>query len=92
MRTLFERLAVATTLVFVALVVSPDSGTLALGIAVVLLVSAVRSAAAVGCSLEVTVGSRARAHRESLSVTPAPRHPSTAGLPRTRAPSRALAA
>ena len=38
-------------------------------------------------SRTLTVGSRARAHRELLSSLPAPAHPTTAGRPRTRAPS-----
>lgn len=36
---------------------------------------------------ELTVGSRSHQHREVLSSMAAPRHPNTAGRPRTRAPS-----
>lgn len=89
MRALYERLATAATVVIVALAVSQGAPpTLAVaGVAAVLLVSAVLSAAVVVGSLEVTVGSRARAHREAMTGMPEPRHPSTAGLPLTRAPS-----
>lgn len=94
MRVVYERLAVLATAVIVALVVSqgaPPALVIA-GVAAVLLVSAVRRAAIVVGSREVTVGSRARAHREAMTGMPAPRHPSTAGLPLTRAPSEGLAA
>jgi hypothetical protein len=94
MRIVGERLAVLATLVVVTLAISQGTApTLAVaGVAAVLLVAALRSAAVVIGTLEVTVGSRARAHREAMSGMPEPRHPSTAGLPLTRAPSRGLAA
>ncbi|WP_309619308.1 hypothetical protein [Salinibacterium sp.] len=94
MRTLYERLDMMATLVVIALAISQESpqAFVIVGVAAVLLASAVRSAAVVVGSLEVTVGSRARAHREALSGMPAPRHPSTAGLPLTRAPSQGIAA
>ncbi|WP_309615382.1 hypothetical protein [Salinibacterium sp.] len=94
MRTLYERLVMMATLVVIALAISQESPQtfVIVGVAAVLLLSAVRSAAVVVGSLEVTVGSRARAHREALSGMPAPRHPSTAGLPLTRAPSQGIAA
>ena len=94
MRVVHERLAVIATLVMIALAISQDSplSFMVVGVAAALLVSAVRSAAVVVGSLEVTVGLRARAHREAMTGMPEPRHPSTAGLPLTRAPSEGLAA
>ncbi|MCU1527189.1 MAG: hypothetical protein JWP75_952 [Frondihabitans sp.] len=53
---------------------------------------AVRYAALVIGSREMTVGSRSHAHREALSDMPAPSHPRTAGRPRTRAPSQSIPA
>ncbi|MBG6053755.1 xanthosine utilization system XapX-like protein [Salinibacterium sp. CAN_S4] len=93
-RALYEWLAMTATVVIVALAVSQGAPpTLAIaGVAAVLLTSAVLGAAVVIGSLEVTVGSRARAHREAMDGMPEPRHPSTAGLPLTRAPSPRLAA
>lgn len=38
------------------------------------------------------VGARARAQRQATDAQPAPSHPTTAGRPRTRAPSMAVAA
>lgn len=94
MRTVYERLVIVATLVSVALAMSQGSSQslVIVGVATALLVSAVRCAAVVIGSPEVTIGTRARAHREALSGMPAPRHPSTAGLPLTRAPSQGLAA
>ncbi len=40
----------------------------------------------------LTVGARATSHREPLSETPEPSHPSTAGRPLGRAPTPAIAA
>ncbi len=40
----------------------------------------------------ITVGSRARAHRESLAEQAQPSHPTTAGRPRSRAPGAAASA
>lgn len=37
---------------------------------------------------ELTVGARAREHREVLGTLPEPQHPDTDGRPRSRAPSR----
>ncbi|AWB89562.1 hypothetical protein [Homoserinimonas hongtaonis] len=41
---------------------------------------------------EITIGNRAREHRDALSVTPSPQHPDTAGRTRSRAPARQLPA
>ena len=69
---------VSTTVVTAALVIA----TLAIAI----------HAAAVFAVGPQTVGNRATAHAEPLSERPAPSHPSTAGLPLTRAPAEAIAA
>lgn len=94
MRVVHERVAVMATLVMIALGVSQGSplSFVVAGVAAVVLVSAVRSAAVVIGSLEVTVGLRARAHRQAMTGMPEPRHPSTAGLPLARAPSPGFAA
>jgi len=96
-RLLTERLVMLMTLTFVALAVSQGepstllvAGLLAVAVAAVL-VARYASTAVVGH--RVSVGNRAREHRTGLREIPAPRHPNTAGRPRTRAPSRvALAA
>ena len=86
----------AMTLSFLVLVVaqSQPSGLLVVGLATIVVAAALsaRHAAVAIRSLELTVGSRARAHREALSVMPEPRHPGTAGRPRTRAPAQSPAA
>ncbi len=94
LRVAHERLAMLATLVIIALAISQGSpaSLVVAGVAAVLLVAAVRGAAVVIGSIELTVGSRARAHREAMTGMPAPRHPSTAGLPLTRAPSLGFAA
>ncbi|MBC7725278.1 MAG: hypothetical protein H7146_11110 [Burkholderiaceae bacterium] len=99
MRFAHERLVTVVTALFLALTVAQGdhalviAGLAALAIAAIAVTSvAVRSAASVPGRLEIVVGRRAHAHREALSVAPAPQHPSTAGRPRTRAPSGPLAA
>jgi len=64
------------------------AGIAALAVGAVL---AARYAAVVIRSQEITVGDRAREHRQSLVGMPEPQHPDTAGRPRTRAPSGAPA-
>jgi len=93
MRRIQDRLVMIMTLLFVAVAVSQTGSPAALvaGIAAAALAAAVaaRYGGVVVGSREVTVGARAHAHREALSVMPAPQHPATAGRPRTRAPSMA---
>lgn len=93
MNALRQRLVMAMTLSLLAVVVAqPEpSGLLVAGLAAVVVAAALsaRYAAVVVRSRELTVGSRAREHREALSVMPEPRHPDTAGRPRTRAPAQA---
>jgi hypothetical protein len=97
MRALNERMVMVLTVLFVAFALAQGGPTsvLVASIAAVAITAVVagRCAAIVLGSREMTVGARAHAHREALSVMSAPRHPSTAGRPRTRAPARsALAA
>ena len=85
-------LAVAGTLLLaLALSNAPDSAALGAALVIATLALAVHTVAnfTVG---RLTIGRRAIAHAESLSETPAPSHPSTAGLPLTRAPAGATAA
>lgn len=73
-----------------ALAVTTEPSVLVAGVAAVLLIAAI--ATIVVAERELTVGSRARAHREALSGMPAPSHPTTAGRPRTRAPAGVIPA
>jgi hypothetical protein len=96
MSALKQRLVMAMTLSFLVLAFaqSEPSGLLVAGLATVIVAAALsaRYAAVAVRSREITVGSRAREHREALSVMPEPRHPDTAGRPRTRAPARSSTA
>lgn len=96
MRALYGRIVVAMAMLFVAFALAQGGPTslLVTSIAAVAIASivAVRCAATVFGSREMVVGDRAHAHREALSVMPAPSHPCTAGRPRTRAPSQAAQA
>ena len=88
------RLAALFGLALVVLVLADSATTLVAAIGVVALaaVLASRYAAVSIRSHSLTVGSRARAHRESFSSTPEPSHPATPGRTRSRAPSQSLAA
>jgi hypothetical protein len=94
--TVVHRLGLLLTALTMVLAVSQGTSQTALvaTIAAVALagVLAVRGAALVTGSRTITVGSRARAHREELTSAPAPSHPSTEGRPRTRAPSLSVQA
>ena len=90
MRILQERLIALTAVLFLALALSTQPTAVVASIAAVLIIAAV--AALVTGSRELTVGSRAHAHRDALTTQPSPAHPSTAGRPRTRAPSMAVPA
>lgn len=100
MRTLHARLAVLAAVLFVALSLSTGApSNLALagvvvlpGVVLLLAAAVVRAASAVVGAGVVTVGARARAHREALSEMPEPRHPATAGRPMARAPGMTAAA
>lgn len=96
MRSHLTRLAILAGVVLVAVLPSISAGSTAgialTGLSVLLAVAVLRVAVTVGSPAEVTVGQRARAHREVLSEMAAPRHPSTAGRPMPRAPGIGVAA
>jgi disulfide bond formation protein DsbB len=87
---MLERLAALAAVLFFALALASEPSMLVVGVAAALLV-AVLATRVVG-ERELTVGARAHAHREAMSTLPAPAHPSTAGRPRTRAPSMVVPA
>jgi hypothetical protein len=93
---ILERIVMVMTVSFLVLSVAQTEPTSAVfaGIAAIALcaVLAARYAAVVIRSREITVGQRARQHRQSLVGMPEPQHPDTDGRPRTRAPSRVTAA
>jgi hypothetical protein len=79
------------TLALVALAVGPTASAsgIAAGIAVIA-IGMLLGARYAGVSIhsrELTIGDRARQHRESLADVAAPRHPSTPGRRRSRAPT-----
>ena len=101
MRALHTRLVMFLTLSVVALVVAQTAtgqgqpgALLAAGLGAVLLAAllAARYSSAMVRTRVITVGSRARAHRQSLFETPEPSHPGTEGRIRARAPGRSSAA
>jgi len=93
-RSILERLALLAAITFGVLLVTDASAALLAAIAAVAVVALVgsRYAAVSIRSRSITVGARARAHRESLTSLPAPSHPDTAGRTRSRAPSQSIAA
>ena len=104
MRTLVTRLAVLAGVVLGAGLISTSSITGAssitegatiaalAGFAALLAIAVLRAAVRVANPHVVTVGARAREHREALSEIAAPRHPTTAGRPLARAPGFVAAA
>lgn len=73
--------------------ISEGATALALaGFAALLAIAVLRAAVRVANPHVVTVGARAREHREALSEMAAPRHPTTAGRPLARAPGFVAAA
>lgn len=89
MRSLLRTLTLIASVVVVALVASQaaTASTVAVSVAATLLVVALAAVAGTVGARVVTVGSRAREHRESLTSMPEPAHPDTAGRTRARAPS-----
>jgi len=69
----------------------PDASAATAALALAALALAVHACAQLS-PRSTRVGARARAHAEPLSETPAPSHPTTAGRPLGRAPTRAIAA
>ena len=92
MRQLREHLAALAAVLFLALALTHVGSPALIIASVATLILMAAAAAVVTGSHTLTVGARAHAHREALSTLPAPAHPSTAGRPRTRAPSRAVPA
>ena len=95
MRALITWLVAVATLSLVTLGVAPGEPSTAVVTGVVVLAGAVllasRYLAVLIVAFTLTVGSRARQHEEVLTRIAAPRHPNTAGRPRTRAPARSVA-
>jgi disulfide bond formation protein DsbB len=96
MRWWEQRVVMLMTFVFLALAVAQggSAASVATGIAVIAvgMLLAARSVGVAVTSRELTIGARARQHRESLSDVAAPRHPLTPGRPKSRAPSEAFSA
>jgi len=69
----------------------PDASAATAALAIAALALAVHACARIAPA-RLMVGSRALAHAEPLSETPAPSHPTTAGRPLGRAPTFAIAA
>jgi hypothetical protein len=95
-----QRLVISMTVLFLATylsaaaLVSTGPASLAVTGLAMLAIAALagaRYAAVVIRSREISVGGRAREHRDVVSMVPAPQHPSTPGRPRTRAPSLSAA-
>lgn len=90
MRILLERVTALAAVLFLALALTTEPSVIIASVAAVILIAAI--ATLVVGARAITVGGRAHAHREALSSMPAPAHPTTAGRPRTRAPSIEVAA
>lgn len=92
-----ERLVMLMTVTFLVLAVAQSAqpstvlfaGVVAMAAGMLLLA---HYSAVIVSRQSITVGGRSREHREPLSEMPAPRHPDTAGRPRTRAPSQSPSA
>ncbi len=95
MRLLVTWLVAAATLSLVTLASVPAEPSTVIVTSVVVLTGAVllasRYLAVLIVAVTLTVGSRAHQHGEVLTRIAAPRHPNTAGRPRTRAPARSVA-
>ncbi|MCY7412887.1 MAG: DUF6412 domain-containing protein [Salinibacterium sp.] len=84
--------ALATTLFLVlAVTQSGETSVVVASIAIAAMSIAITAALVVGNTTRA-VGIRAFARRQAMTATPEPSHPDTAGRPRTRAPSQAVAA
>jgi hypothetical protein len=95
-RTLISWLLAAGTLCLVTLAVVPAEPSAVIATSAVMLAGALllasRYLAVLIVAFTLTIGSRAHQHEEVLTRIAAPRHPNTAGRPRTRAPARSVAA
>jgi hypothetical protein len=89
-------LVMSMTAAYLALAVSPGepANLLLAGAAVIAIgvLLAVRVTTGVSGARELTVGARARQHRQQLGALPEPQHPDTDGRSRSRAPSRVVPA
>jgi hypothetical protein len=95
MRAILEQLMLLASALFVAVAVSSGNAQLvALGVAAVAIaaVLAAQTGSLVASPALVSIGARARDHRQLLSAQPAPSHPTTAGRPLGRAPTQAVPA
>ena len=95
MRRHIESLVMLMTVSFVVLAVAQaePSTLLVAGLAAVTITAllSARYLAVLITSRVLRIGHRSRAHKDALSVMPAPQHPDTAGKTRSRAPTRSMA-
>jgi len=95
-RRIHESVILLTTALFLVFVIAQaaPAPVLVTALAALAIAAAIgaRYATALLGAHNITVGARARRHRDSLTEQPEPQHPDTAGRPRTRAPSRPFAA
>jgi hypothetical protein len=95
-RALVTWLVALATVSLVCLAVAPAEPSAVIVTSVVVLAGAAllasRYLAVIIVAFTLTVGSRAHQHEEVLTRIAAPRHPNTAGRPRTRAPAGSFAA
>ncbi len=96
MRPLLTWLVAVATISVVTLAVAPAEPSAVIVTSVIVLAGAAlltaRYLAVLIVAFTLTVGSRAHQHEEVLTRIAAPRHPNTAGRPRTRAPAGIAAA
>ena len=95
MESMKQRLVMVMTFTFLALTLasSPQPSVVVAAIAAATLCAVLCARISVAAPRhEITIGRRARAHREACTAMPEPQHPDTAGRPRTRAPARMLPA
>ena len=83
MRLITERLAALAAVLFLALALTQGASPAMILVAV--LVVAIAATEVIGG--RELVGARAHAQRQAMQAQPSPSHPTTAGRPRTRAPS-----
>ncbi len=95
MRSLIPWLVAVATVSLVSLAVAPAEPSAVIVTSVVVLAGAAllasRYLAVLIVAFTLTIGARAHQHEEVLTRIAAPRHPNTAGRPRTRAPARSVA-
>ena len=88
MRTLHQQLIAVVGVLFVAIALSNgDTRALAAGVAAVAIAAVLAAEVA---SIHVTPVFKARAEKQRTEAEPAPTHPTTAGRPLGRAPTRTI--